>query len=126
MIRRATLSGTQHVTIVTTNLYMPRGIDLDRRSKIVFWVDAVLDRVESVDYHGNNRKQLSQPRQFRFFFFGVTLLSSHLFVSDRAAYAIYKFNATNASGTVVSNVTFSQEINGLVAYDSSRQLPGIH
>ncbi|KAL9960532.1 hypothetical protein ACROYT_G034004 [Oculina patagonica] len=122
-IERATLSGTQRVAIVTSNLLSPFGIDLDRRNRLVFWVNWVPSKVESVDYHGNNRKLLF--RQLGdFSFFGVTFLSSYLFVSDWGTDAIYKFNATNANGTVVSNVKVSPFIDGLIPYDSSRQLSG--
>ncbi|KAL9960474.1 hypothetical protein ACROYT_G033939 [Oculina patagonica] len=124
-IERATLSGTQRVTIVTSNLHWPDGVDLDRRNRLVFWVDGGLDRVESVDYHGNNRKLLFQ-QQSGFHFFQVTFFSSYLFVSDWETNEIYKFNATSANGSVVSNIKISPLINGLVAYDSSQQLPGIH
>ncbi|KAL9960498.1 hypothetical protein ACROYT_G033966 [Oculina patagonica] len=127
-IVRATLSGTQAVSIVTSNLRWPFVIDLDRQSRLVFWVDGALGRVESVDYYGNNRKLLFQSHQRPwpgYYYYGVTFLSPFLFVSDRATHGIYKFNATSANGTVVSNVSISQGINGLVAYDSSRQLPVI-
>ncbi len=125
-IERATLLGTQRVTIVTSNLVWVFGIDLDRQKRLVFWVDWLLNRVESVDYHGSNRKLLFYEIYSNFIFFGVTFLSSCLFVSDWGAEAVYKFNATSANGTVVSNVKISPFIDGLVAYDISRQLPGMH
>ncbi|KAL9960509.1 hypothetical protein ACROYT_G033977 [Oculina patagonica] len=121
-IWRATLSGTQAVPIVTSNLLTPYRIDLDRQSKLVFWVDGWLKRVESVDYYGNNRKLLFQAQQA--WFSDVTFLSSYVYVSDWNTLKIYKFNATSANGTVVSNVSISQVIDGLVAYDISKQLPG--
>ncbi len=124
-IERATLLGTQRTAIVTSNLYRPFGIDLDRQNRLVFWVYGQYDRVESVDYHGNSRKLLfRQPGHFSFF--GVTFFSSYLFVSDQATNGIYKLNATSANGTVLSNVSISQYIDGLVVYDSSRQLPGMY
>lgn len=126
-IERATLSGNQRVAIITANLHWPFGIDLDRRNRIVFWVDGWLNRVECVDYHGNNRKLLFHHRPWpSFYFFGVTFFSSFLFVSGWGQSSIYRFNVNNANGGAVSNVTISEEIDGLVVYDSSRQLPGMH
>jgi len=127
-IERATLSGTQRVSIVTSNLRWPFAIDLDRRSRLVFWVDRGLGRVESVDYHGNNRRLLFQQQGVSFY--GVTFSSSNLFssASDWRTFWIYKVNA-NANGTFVSNVNFkniSKQLFGLVSYDSFRQLPGMH
>lgn len=131
-IERATLSGTQRVAIVTSNLVLPNGIDLDRENRLVFWVDGTLERVESVDYHGNNRKLLfhSQPQQLpNSYFFGVTFIPPYLFVSDWAfGGTVYKFSATNANGTVVSDVKIPQvsQLDGLIAFDSLRQLPGTY
>ncbi len=125
-IERATLSGTQRVTIVTSNLYWPFSIDLDRRNKLVFWVDAWFTRGESIDYDGSNRKILFQRQGHNFY--GVTFFSSYLFVSNSDNGRVYKFNATNANGAAVSSIQISQQfgVDGLVAYDSSRQSPGIH
>ncbi len=128
-IERATLSGTQRVVIVTSNLFWAFRLDLDRRNRLVFWVDWWWDRVESVDYHGNNRKLLFHSQQlFVSPFPGVTFFSSYLFVPGWGArgHGIYKFSATDANGTVMSGVTIGTFIRGLVAYDSSRQLPGMH
>lgn len=127
-IERATLSGTQRVSIVTSNLVWPFAIDLDRRSRLVFWVDRWLGRVESVDYHGNNRRILFQQKGVSFY--GVTFFSFNLFTSasDWRTFWIYKLK-TNAKGTFVSNINFkniSKQLFGLVSYDSFTQLPGMH
>ncbi|XP_078343271.1 low-density lipoprotein receptor-related protein 2-like isoform X2 [Oculina patagonica] len=124
-IERATLSGTQRVVIVTSNLFWAFSLDLDRRNRLVFWVDWWWDRVESVDYHGNNRKLLFYQQLLVSLFPGVTFFSSYLFVPGWGArgHGIYKFSATDANGTVMSGVTIGTFIRGFVAYDSSRQLP---
>lgn len=130
-MERATLSGTQRVVMVTSNLVRPYGIDLDRGNRLVFWVDATLERVESVDYHGNNRKLLfqSEPQRLpNFSFNGVTFITPYLFVSEWASNRVLKFSATNANGTVISNVKIPQvsQLGGIIAYDSLRQLPGTY
>ncbi|KAL9960492.1 hypothetical protein ACROYT_G033960 [Oculina patagonica] len=118
-IERATLSGTQRVAIVTFNVLTPRGIDLDRRNKLVFWA-SYEGRVESVDYHGNNRKLL-HLRYDRFY--GVAFISPYIFFSDWDSDAIQKLNAFNTCGTVLGSI-YVNRILGLVAYDSSRQISG--
>lgn len=124
-IERATLSGTQRVTIVTLDLTWPHGIDLDRRNKLVFWADILMSKVERVDYHGNNRKQLYQQSGVQFF--GLTLFYSYLYTSGWRTNVIYKMNAFNTNATVVNNITVGNGHTwGLVHYDISRQSSGMY
>jgi len=48
-IEKASLGGNQRVAIVTTSLFNPNGIDLDRGNQRIYWVDAGSDRVESIN-----------------------------------------------------------------------------
>ena len=121
-IEKSTLNGTQRVTLVTSNLQWPNGITLDRLSRLVFWVDAGTDRVESVDYHGNNRKLLYQKTGLHFF--GATFLSPYLFVSEWTNTGVFKLNASSGVSTGKVFLRVMDKLMGLVPYDSSWQLPG--
>ncbi|XP_078342997.1 P-selectin-like [Oculina patagonica] len=127
-IERATLSGTQRVAIVTSNLQAPAGIDLDRRKGLVFWVDGGLERIEVVDYNGNNRKLIFHPAN-SLQFFGATLLSSSLFVTEWSRKGVWEVVDASSADDVssINGVTFGgiDNIMGIVAYDSSRQVPVI-
>lgn len=79
-IEKASLSGNQRVAIVTTYIFYPNGIDLDRGNKRIFWVDAGYDRVESVSYNGSNRKTLFQ--QDGLHPSGLVLIAPFLFFTD--------------------------------------------
>ena len=82
-IEKASMSGQQRVAIVTTEVFWPRGIDLDRGGKRVFWVDAIYDRVESVDYNGNNRKRIFEKNGlYQLHPFGMALIPPFLFFTD--------------------------------------------
>ena len=122
-IEKSILDGTQRVAIVTSNLSMPTGISLDRRNKLVYWVDYGTGAIESVDYNGNNRKLLFQ--QHRSYLLGVIFTASYLFVTGEYINEVYKVNASN--GTIVGNVSIGGlgKSWGLAAYDSSLQSPGL-
>ncbi|PFX17351.1 Low-density lipoprotein receptor-related protein 6 [Stylophora pistillata] len=118
-IEKASLSGQQRVAIITTQLYWPNGIDLDRGSKRIFWVDAGYDRVESADYNGNNRKVLF--RSYGLHPFGVALIPPFLCFTDWVTSK--EFHMLDAT---TGEVLRSFGINGgkpmeIVAYDSGRQ-----
>ena len=122
-IEKATLSGNQRVTIVTTYLYLPSGIELDKGNKRIFWVDAESDSVETIDYNGNNRKTLFQ--QDGLHLFGVALVAPFLFFTDWNTYhEIRKLDATNGNVLRSYSISGGQPM-GIAAYDSARQPSGI-
>ena len=125
-IEKATLRGTQRVAIVTSNLVWPNGIELDIGNKRIYWVDAGADRIESVDYHGNNRVLLKLVTGYHPF--GVALIPPFLFSTDWALAffglsLIHKLDATTGY-YVESSYSVRGRPFGIVAYDSSRQPPG--
>jgi len=123
-IERTTLNGTHRVTIVTSNLLLPMGIDLDRQNQVVFWVDASLGRVESIDYHGNNRKLLYHDQQQRIYFYDVTFFSPYLYVTESYNNAIFRLNTIPGNITRKAYFLYSDPLKRLVAYNSSQQPPG--
>ena len=122
-IEKATLSGNQRVAIVSSNLQWPNGIELDRGNKRVFWVDAGMDRVESVDYEGNNRKLLKRITGFHPF--GVALIAPFLFFTDWTTSSLLHTLDADTGDHVISSYIGNGRPMGIVAYDSARQPPGI-
>lgn len=122
-IEKASLSGNQRVTVVTTYLFNPNGIDLDRGNKRIFWVDAGYDTVESINYNGRNRKILYQ--QHGLHPIGVTLIAPLMFFTDwNTKLEVHKLDAS--TGEVLRSFSINGGIPmGIVAYDSSRQPPGM-
>jgi len=122
-IQQASLNGGQRVTVVTTFLYLPNGIELDRGNKRIFWVDAGYDSVESVDYNGSNRKILFQEDGLHPY--GVVLIAPFLFFTDWNTYhEVYKLDATTGKVLRGYSINGGQPM-GIVAYDSARQPSGI-
>ena len=122
-IERASLNGGHRVTIVTTYLYHPNGIELDTGNKRIFWVDAGYDRVESVDYNGNYRKLLYQLSGLHPF--GLTLIPPFLFFTDWiTAEQIHQLDATTGIVVRKFSVNGGQPM-GIVSYDASRQPAGM-
>lgn len=125
-VERASLNGGQRLAIVTTELFWPNGLDLDRGNQRIYWVDAGMDRVESVDYNGNNRKLLFQYSGLHPF--AVALSPPFLFFTDWFNWITYK--EVHQLDATTGRVLRGYSINGgqpmgIVLYDSSRQPGGI-
>ncbi len=122
-IEKASLSGNQSVAIVTTFLFRPSSIELDKGNKRIFWVDAVYDTVESVDYNGNNRKKLFYLSGLHLF--GVALIPPFLFFTDWSTHKEVR-NLDATTGEVIRTYSIGGgQPMGIVAYDYARQPPGI-
>ena len=121
-IEKASLSGQQRVAIVTKEVYWPNGIDLDRGGKRVYWVDAGYDRVESVDYNGDNRKLLFERHSLHPF--GVALIPPFLFFTDWVTdRELHMLDATTGDLLKSFSINGGRPM-GIVAYDSGRQPAG--
>lgn len=124
-IMRSTLNGTNPTSLVTY-LNLARGIDLDRRNKLVFWADSATNSIGSVHYYGNNTRLLYRYRNWAlgyFFFFGIAFYSSDIFITDPGRRMVFKVNTSNETSPTYMTVMNYQPM-GLVLYDKSRQLPG--
>ena len=122
-IEKATLSGGQRVAIVTSNLQWPNGIQLDTGNKRIYWVDGSTYRIESVDYQGNNRILLLEASGFHAF--GVAMISPFLFLTDWASGGVLHKLDADSGNYIVSNYKTRGRLMGIVAYDQSRQPPGM-
>ena len=121
-VEKSNLDGTQRFVMVTSNHTGPSGITLDRRNKLVYWVNEYSGAIESVDYNGNNRTLLFQ--QIGLNFYSVSFISPYLFTTGWNTNGILKFDVFN--GTVVGFLLLSRGgAYGLVAYDSYRKISGL-
>ena len=56
-LERVRLDGTERKILVSNQrMVRPHALTLDFVKKEVYWADSYLDRIERVDYDGNNRK----------------------------------------------------------------------
>ena len=122
-IEKATLTGSQRGAIVTSNLQWPNGIELDRGNKRIYWVDGGTDSIESVNYQGNNRILLSKVTGSHAF--GVAMISPILFFTDWASGGVLHKLDAGTGHYIVRNYKTRGRLMGIVAYDQSRQPPGM-
>ncbi|XP_044165691.1 low-density lipoprotein receptor-related protein 4-like isoform X3 [Acropora millepora] len=120
-IEKATLTGSQRFAIVTSNLQWPNGMELDKGNKRIYWVDGGTDRIESVNYQGNNRILLSKVTGFHAF--GVAMISPFLFFTDWASGGVLHKLDADTGNHIVSNYNTRGWLMGIVAYDQSTQPP---
>ncbi|CAH0386096.1 unnamed protein product [Bemisia tabaci] len=58
LIARSGMDGTDFYEFVTTELHWPNGLTIDHGNRRVYWVDARLGTVETVDFQGRDRRKI--------------------------------------------------------------------
>lgn len=85
------MNGSDHrSSIVTTNIKTPNAITIDHSSMKLYWVDARLDKIERMDFDGQNREiVISAPSNASFWSkaypahpFSLTVYNNRLYYSD--------------------------------------------
>ena len=81
-LEAAAMDGTRRRVLVDTHTHQVSGVTVDIPGKRVYWVDPKVDRVETVDYDGNDRRivatgmiQVPHP-------FGLTIFDQYLYWTD--------------------------------------------
>ena len=122
-IEKASMDGTSRTVIHSTGLVWPNGLALDYTTQTLYWVDASLDRMESSDVNGFNRRVLitagiDHP-------YGIDIFQRTLFWTDNNRRAILSAPVAqpNNSRVIVPNVRGAAMVIKVVSLE--RQQPGI-
>ena len=93
-IERAAMDGTEAVTLFSSNLDAPIALAVDPSTDTLYWSDVSLNRIESSDIFGGNRRALAtngdilHPN-------GLAVLGNYIFWIDKETHYIEKMNKTN-------------------------------
>ena len=87
------MDGRNRSVIHNTNLVWPNGLTLDYSTQVLYWADANLDKIESSNVNGSNRRVLVNIAGYHPF--GITLFEDTLYFSD---WIINGIRTTNKSG----------------------------
>ena len=121
-IERASLNGEGRASIVNSGLIWPNDVITDLSSSKIYWIESSLDKIETADYNGNNRRQIF--RYSGIHPFGVSVLSNILYWTDWATTNGLRKVDKN-SGTILGSYKFPGRPMGVAVYDSSTQPAGM-
>ena len=116
--------------MVKDKITWPNGVTLDINQKVVYWIDAYHDTINSVDYSGNNRKLIFEDTSLalsKFHGFDLDNTGDSTYFTDWLANAIYVVKIS--SGVIVQTISVptTNAIKGamrLRVVDSSKQQAG--
>ena len=109
-IERAGMNGDHREAIVTTDIMWPNGLTLDNVQKLLYWVDAKLNVIQSIKYDGSNRRTVLYSPKIVKHPFSITLFEDWMYWTDwenKAIYKANKFNGGNATAIVSAHMVSS-------------------
>ena len=86
-IERASMDGTSREVLHDTSLAWPNALTLDYDTQILYWMDASLDKFESSNADGSNRRLLSTTHIYHPF--GITFYRNTVYWTDWQLNSIY-------------------------------------
>ena len=101
------MDGAREQTIVNTGLIWPNGLTIDREAQILYWADASLDKIESSNVDGTNRRIILQDGIHHPF--SIVFFNSTLYWSDWEVDRIYSSKLIGSRSLGLS--TLGQELS---------------
>uniref|UniRef100_A0A158P9R2 EGF-like domain-containing protein n=1 Tax=Angiostrongylus cantonensis TaxID=6313 RepID=A0A158P9R2_ANGCA len=89
-VEGAAMDGSRRRTLINTHTHQVSGIVVDIPAKRVYWVDPKVDRVESIDYQGSDRRIIAQTMNNVPHPFGLTLFDQYLYWTDWTRLGVVK------------------------------------
>ena len=94
------MDGSARTTLVSSGLAWVNSLALDYKSKLIYWCDAQLDKIERIDLQGNNRVLILDLSAENGHPFGLALYEDVLFWTDWNTRSVHKYNMTSSLSEV--------------------------
>lgn len=109
-IERALQDGSERVTLVKDDIIWPNGLAVDYMTKRIYWLDAKLHTLNSIDYKGARRQVVLRSDQFIKHPFALDVFEDFVYWSDWELESVLKtnkFGGNNGSVDTVINGVYS-------------------
>lgn len=86
-IVRTTMAGSLKKVIIDSNLAQPSGLALDYEGRMLYWTDAVREKIERSDFDGKNREVLISATIYPF---SITVYGNYIYWTDLQLRGVYR------------------------------------
>ncbi|XP_017778488.1 PREDICTED: low-density lipoprotein receptor-related protein 2 isoform X2 [Nicrophorus vespilloides] len=86
-ILRTTMAGSLKKVIVDKNLAQPSGLAIDYEDQMLYWTDAVREKIERADLNGQNREILVSATIYPF---SITVFGKYIYWTDLQLRGVYR------------------------------------
>ncbi|KAK9880927.1 hypothetical protein WA026_013260 [Henosepilachna vigintioctopunctata] len=86
-IMRTTMAGSLKTVIIDKNLAQPSGLAIDYDDEMLYWTDAVREKIERSDLNGKNREVLVSATIYPF---SITIFGKYMYWTDLQLRGVYR------------------------------------
>ena len=117
------MDGKNRVILHNTNLIWPNALTLDYQRQVLYWADASLDKIESSNVDGSNRRLLSEygvehP-------YGIVVLDNTLYFTDWGGNSVKSIDISGGNASMIFGGLLCTQPFGIAAVSEEKQPIGV-
>ncbi|KAK3083345.1 hypothetical protein FSP39_020255 [Pinctada imbricata] len=117
-IERTTMAGNRRTTIVGSDLGWPNGLSIDYDEDMIYWADALKDRIERVNLNGQYREVIVQSTVHPY---SMTVFGHYVYWTDWTLHGVYRAEKHTGAGMTVMKEGILNRPMGITVYSGRRQ-----
>ena len=117
-IFRATMAGSFKTTIIGSALSQPSGLAIDYDQKMLYWTDAVKEKIERSDFDGKKRELLISATIYPF---AITVHGEYIYWTDLQLRGVYRADKYTGSDMVEMARRLEETPRDIHVYTDARQ-----
>jgi low density lipoprotein-related protein 2 len=117
-IVRTTMAGSLKKVIVDKNLAQPSGLALDYDDRMLYWTDAVREKIERSDLNGGNREVLVSATIYPF---SITVFGNYIYWTDLQLRGVYRAEKHTGNNMIEMVKRLEDSPRDIQVYTTTRQ-----
>lgn len=118
-IIRTTMAGSLRKIIIDKNLAQPSGLAIDYDDQMLYWTDAVREKIERSDLNGQNRQVLVSATIYPF---SITVFGNYIYWTDLQLRGVYRAEKHTGANMIEMVKRLEDSPRDIQIYSPKRQL----
>ena len=118
-IIRTTMAGSLKKVIIDKNLAQPSGLALDYEDQMLYWTDAVREKIERSDLNGDNRRILISATIYPF---SITIFGRFMYWTDLQLRGVYRAEKHTGANMMEMVKRLEDSPRDIQVFSSNRQV----
>lgn len=117
-IIRTTMAGSLRRIIIDKNLAQPSGLAIDYDDQMLYWTDAVREKIERSDLNGQNRQVLVSATIYPF---SITVFGNYIYWTDLQLRGVYRAEKHTGANMIEMVKRLDDSPRDIQVYSTKRQ-----